>query len=311
MNRGAWESTAATARGFVAQARLGLISSRLEPRLTWILGSPRSGTTWLGALIASATGTPLLDEPLIGAHLAVPVATVISVAGADPLLYEANASRSHYFFSTQAAASWQPGLRRLLLRRFAGAVIASGAKSSSGLVIKEPNGSLAAPLLMRVVPRSRLLFVVRDGRDVVDSIVDGATDGWITEVHGAAVDDEARETFIIGRANHWVRAVNAVETAYAAHEPARRFRVTYEALLAEPVVELERIMTWLGRADAIPALPQLVDQLSFDKLPPDQTGPGRFARAATPGLWREHFSATEQELLAQIMGSTLVSLGYE
>ena len=40
------------------------------------------------------------------------------------------------------------------------------------LVVKEPNTSEAADTLVKLLPSSRVVFLVRDGRDVVDSMLD-------------------------------------------------------------------------------------------------------------------------------------------
>lgn len=47
------------------------------------------------------------------------------------------------------------------------------------LVIKEPNGSIGAPLLMEALPESRMIFLIRDPRDVVASAMDALRkDSW-------------------------------------------------------------------------------------------------------------------------------------
>src|SRR5688572_16983136 len=51
-------------------------SFALERRVVWMLGSPRSGSTWLLHLLARLTGASAVDEPLIGAHLATPLGAV-------------------------------------------------------------------------------------------------------------------------------------------------------------------------------------------------------------------------------------------
>ena len=40
------------------------------------------------------------------------------------------------------------------------------------------------------------------------------------------------------------------------------------------------------------------------------TGPTEFARAASPGLWRENLSSEEQRTTTEIMGKQLAALGY-
>jgi Sulfotransferase family len=293
------------------RADLAIATTTLEPRVTWILGSPRSGTTWLTAQLAALTGAVAVDEPLIGAHLAVPMGAVTSLPHPkDPLVYEASEERPAYFFSRGTEYAWRPALRALLLRRFAAAVITSRGGRRAPVLIKEPNGSLAAPLLLRALPRSRLLFVVRDGRDVVDSMVDGASEGWITQTHGSALAPDDRRAFLERRAHHWVRTVDAVRRAFDAHGADRRLLVTYESLRAEPEAEVARIIRWLGRDDVLDAVPGVVASHSFERLPAEHTGSGQFARAATPGLWRESFSQEEQAVLTTIMGPTLATLGY-
>jgi hypothetical protein len=54
-----------------------------------------------------------------------------------------------------------------------------------------------------------------------------------------------------------------------------------------------------------------VAELSFEAIPAESRGPGRFARAATPGLWRENLSTEEQRLLMDVIGPKLQQLGYE
>src|SRR5688572_190964 len=43
---------------------------------------------------------------------------------------------------------------------------------SGYLIIKEPNGCIGSPLLMEAIPESRMIFLIRDPRDVVASSID-------------------------------------------------------------------------------------------------------------------------------------------
>ena len=50
------------------------------------------------------------------------------------------------------------------------------------MVIKEVNGSHGADLVMSLFPRSKMIFLVRDGRDVLDSLLDANKEGgWMTK----------------------------------------------------------------------------------------------------------------------------------
>src|SRR5436190_1166923 len=97
----------------------------------------------------------------------------------------AEAGRDDQFFAESYRDAWEPRLRELLLARFYAhtRAVKPGVPPERAIVaIKEPHGSQSADLLMRVLPTSRLLFLLRDGRDVVDSeLAANAKGGWVTD----------------------------------------------------------------------------------------------------------------------------------
>jgi hypothetical protein len=291
-------------------------ADRVERRLVWVFGSPRTGTTWLLHLLGSHPGVATMDEPGIGMHLALSAPETLGVpaSGFRPDQMRINDSRSgddDYFFAARYTEVWLPSVRALLVERMT-AQLAGQNGDTELLLIKEPNGSLGADLIMRALPASRLLWVLRDGRDVIDSQLDAARKGsWLSNFGGGmeATPGE-RLRFLEDRAYLWVARTRAVQRAYDAHEPTLRHVVRYERLLGETEADLRRILAWL---DVAPPddLAGVVQRLSFDAVPESQRGPGRFARAASPGLWRENLTAEEQQAVTQIMAPTLESIGYE
>ena len=276
------------------------------------MGSGRSGSTWLLNLLRTFEDVVPVDEPLIGAHLATPVSAVTTLEDpGGPLIYEESRGRASYVFSDVHEAAWRPGLRRLIVDRLAAEVVAADAPRRSLVVVKEPNGSLSAPLLMAVLPESRLLFLVRDGRDVVDSSLDAVTARWATGEDLPPLEGRDRERYIERRAEHWVRATEATWTAYESHDPARRLLVRYEDLRADTPAELDRILTWVGRSADAAEIRQVADRFAFESLPEERKGSGQFARSATPGLWRERFSPAEQAALHRVLGPMLERVGYD
>lgn len=278
----------------------------------WITGSARTGSTWLLYQVGMLLDAPMIDEPLIGAHLGVPLSVITSQplhGEMDGPISDVTASRPDYFFSDAHADVWEPALRALVLRRFAASLPAEG--SHRTVLVKEPTGAPGAPMLLRCLPRSRLLFLVRDGRDVVDSVLDGIDGGWISQQSGLDVEHYGgRRSVLATRARQWVRDVSAVKQAYAVHDPALRIIVHYEDLCERPVEEIDRVLHWLGRPADRDHVEFVVEQLSRDRVGRDDKGPGKFLRAATPGLWREHFDEEEVVLLEGIMGPLLGELGY-
>lgn len=285
----------------------------LEHEIVWIMGSARTGSTWLLYQLGKLLEASVIDEPLIGAHLGAPMSVITGqplYGSLDARISDVTASRPDYFFSETHASTWKPALRDLVLRRFAAAIPRNATNCT--VLVKEPTGALGALMLLQCLPGSRLLFLVRDGRDVVDSVLDGLDGGWITEVSGLDVDHYGgRRELLTRRAEQWVRDVSAVRQAYAAHDPGLRLIIRYEDLRMRPIEEITRVLEWLGRPLDRGRVELVVDEFSRDRVDPLEQGPGKFLRAATPGLWRDHFDAEETVLIQRIMGPLLEELGYE
>jgi hypothetical protein len=290
-------------------------TQRFERRVLWILGPGRSGSTWLLNLLRALPGVVGINEPLIGAHLGLRQSAVTGLTyERDPRVLDSEGDRDDYFFARSAQPVWERDLRRLLLRRLAVAAVHGTRVRESlprTLAIKEPNGSSGASVLLGALPASRLLFLVRDGRDVVDSALDGVSGGWITESSGYRVEDAAeRRAFLEDRARLWVDRMDLMHRAFDDHDPALRLLVPYERLRSDTAGELARIAEWARIEATAVAIGQASEALAFEAIPRDVRGPGRFARAATPGLWRERFTEEEAALVNRIMGPALTRAGY-
>ena len=279
----------------------------LEQRLVWMLGSPRSGSTWLRQLLTDGDQVASMAEPLIGMHLgAIASAAVPMWPAAGGMRIPDIRTDPEYFFSAEHASAWQPGLRRLILARIRPHV----PRAAKRFVIQEPNGSEGADLLMRVLPASSLLFLLRDGRDVVDSMLDALGRGaWIDQAFGVGreFDERARLEVVEHEASRWVLRTKVTLDAFAAHDPARRMIVRYEDLLADTGKTVGDILGWLG---VTAPYAERVAQHAFTAIPADQRGSGRFHRSASPGAWREHLTADEQEICRRVMGDLLADTGY-
>jgi hypothetical protein len=305
----------ARARSAARVARAARARRGVEASLVWMLGSPRTGSTWLLNLLGVDRRVARCNEPAIGAHLGLYAADVMGMHptgfdASEELLADVRRDDVNYFFTDRFQAAWRPHLRRMLLDRLA----LNRGPEARVLVLKEPTGSQAAEMLFRTLPRSKLLFLVRDARDVIDSELDAVQKGgWLATQFGSAdvLEGEARLTFMVAQAHRWASRTEAVLRAYDAHRPDLRFQVRYEDLRADPFPHVAAILTWLDVPVAADALRRHVETLAFEALPAEAKGSGRFARAAAPGLWRENLTPEEQRAVTSIVGPTLRRLGYE
>ena len=325
----------------LAAARAGGPDSEFESRLAWIMGSPRTGSTWLlrmlvhPAILAPQAPTgmrrvagegkrPLpgivpVDESYLMNHVAPIRAPRFTAEQPSPEELTLNATRRRqagYLFADAYADVWRPALRELVLTRFHAQAVRAEVElgvTDPLVVIKEPNGSHAAGFLVWLLPGSRLIFLVRDGRDVIDSLLASQQEsGWRREAGGSELSSDAgRQAFVRRQSQLWLNRTIAVQDAYESHEPELRYRLRYEDLLGDTRRELGSLLEWLGRPRSADELDDTVVQHSFESLPKRVKGPGKTRRAASPGLWRQNLSDTEQEIVNEVMGAKLRELGYE
>jgi len=290
-----------------------------ESRIVWIFGSPRSGSTWLLQMLSALPGVVTINEPLIGAYLGEIVCDYRGVRIEDLNVsnFTFERQRRHIpqqFFSEQSRGVWAPLLGKLIKTRFLAHV--TGAPDAGAVplvVVKEPNGSQAADLILAAVPKSRAIFLLRDGRDVVDSELAGlAPDGWLgKEFTGlGAVEPAERLEFVVRSASKWLWRTEVVEDAVSRH-PGPGLTVKYEDLLTDTAASFGHVCRFLGVEITDDDLGALVARTAFASLPPELRGAGKFFRAAQPGLWRENLSADEQTAVERVIGPKLRELGYQ
>jgi hypothetical protein len=263
----------------VRAARRGLRSgqrfpaARAENRLAFVVGSPRSGTSFTGAALGSQPGWVDLGEvPLLKA--AVP-----ELRG-QPVEEQARA------------------VRRILER-----VRALGLVRGLRAVEQNPETAYVLAGALQAYPQATAVHVIRDGRDVVCSLLER---GWLSDARLGA--DDARQSYG-GHARFWVeperreefeRASEVRRAAWAWRRyveaaravPERTVELRYEALVADPAAEADRVAAALGSEPA--PLREAFGRVHGESL-------GRWRRDLTP----EQVAEVEAEA-----GDLLAALSY-
>lgn len=277
--------------------------SILERNLVWIFGSPRSGTTWLARKLLSHN-THTMDEPLIG-HI-LPIVT--GDINAEVKMYVKQKSREDYFFSDKYIDLWEYHLRKLILNRIYGQFHTLSKK----IILKEPNGALGSKIISECLPNSKIIILLRDGRDVVDSLLDARSEGsWRAAEEGTVVTSEKRISFLKKAAKNWEVRMKVVMKTYETHNVDLKYILRYEDLRQKTSVELEKIYKFLDIEISRGQLEKIVTNSSFENIPSDKKGKGKSRRSATPGGWKNNFSENEKKIIEEIMKERLMQLGYE
>ena len=259
-----------------------------------------------------------IDDPHLGHHLGVwrPIPLAWATAEEPPdltTLTELKREIPDYFFSDRYRDRWLPALRNLVATRFdAQAQELAGEREVSEpmVVVKEP-GSHVADLLFDLFPESRLVWLLRDGRDVVDSWVDAySRDSWAVEGGAFPLAPEGRPHLVRWLASVWVYRTEVVQESFERHPPSRRVVIRYEDLRADPARELERVCSVLDLNAGTRRLREIADAHAYERVADSDKGSGKVVRAANPGGWRASMSAEEQRAMLEIMGPKLAELRY-
>jgi hypothetical protein len=222
---------------------------------------------------------------------------------------EAELHRPDFIMSNATRRGWIRAIRNFVLDCASYTHPRLGA--GDYLVVKEPNGSMGAPLLMEALPESRMILLIRDPRDIVSSMLDGARQGgWMYERKEnedwkrRAVPDNNPETFIRNRSRKYLQHAGSAKKAYDAHM-GPKVLVRYEELRSDTLGTMKRIYSALGIPVDEEELSRVVKKHSWESIPEDQKGEGKFYRKATPGGWREDLTPEQAKIIEKVTAPLL------
>lgn len=285
-----------TARGLVSDRRerrrsgrpLRLSPTAVDPRLhrpVFVLGAPRSGTTFLGSCIGAL--------PEVSYHF-------------EPRVTKA-AARAVY------DGSWSPQRAARVFRSAYRLLLLAGADGGRRFAEKNPENCFIVPFLARTFPDAQFVQIVRDGRDVAVShaekpwlAADSAGSGrrgrggqawgpwarWWVEPERAAEFEAASD--LTRTAWSWRRFTESANAGLATLPAERVLRVRYEEVVTDPVAAARTLATFLGHEE-VPA--ELLAALGT-------------ADPGSVGRWRQALDPAGLADVEAEAGALLAELGY-
>lgn len=262
--------------------------------IVWVFGAGRTGSTWLSSMMADLGRHTLWHEPLVGELFG----NLYYVRGAG------NHGSPHFVLGRHREV-WLPSIRRFVLDGANGRF--PEAADGGFLVVKEPNGSIGAPLLMEALPESRMVLLVRDPRDVAASILDARREGsWLYEKNRARSREwrnEASGQDPDALAETWARSflqrMGNATRAFEAHGGPRAL-VRYEDLRTDAFGEMGRMYGELNITVDDDELRRAIGTHAWENIPEEKRGEGKFYRKASPGSWREDLSPEQARVVEEI-----------
>jgi hypothetical protein len=284
------------ARGDLTGTEAGGIKAE---NVVWMFGAPRTGSTWLSDMMEEGENQTVWREPMVGALFGNPY----YVQGSEAQR-EVQHKNKHFILGRHREA-WLRAVRFTVLDG-AAARFPNATEDGGHLIIKEPNGSMGAPLLMEALPESRMILLVRDPRDAVASALDSAREGgWWSDKAGRSLTVEDRPAVPVeGLAKTYVLHVGNAKKAYEAHR-GLKVLVRYEDLRSDTLVQMERIYSTLEIAVDKEELAQLVEKHSWESIPEEDKGQGKFYRKASPGSWKGDLTPQQVEIIERITAPLL------
>lgn len=214
------------------------IGNVIEPtRLTdrpaakiFILGAPRSGTTWLQELLGSHPAIATSQELKLVQLFLGP----LCLAWDDQPFRNEEHWREHRFVGLACVLDEREFLNAV--RGFAEACYQKvlSLKPGAYMVLdKDPPNSVQAQRLTTLFPDAKFVHLIRDGREVAASLV-SASAGWGGDWAPARVGRAARR---------WRKHV---ESNYGARSSQNYYELRYESLQQDPGATLHDLLDFLG-----------------------------------------------------------------
>ncbi len=263
-------------------------------QLIWMFGQPRSGSTWLSWMMAELENQERWHEPYVGLLFG---GFIYERVKDEKLL-----NNPTFIMGEPYREAWLRSIRNFTLEGAAARY--PELKGDQYLVVKEPNGSVGAPLMMEALPESRMIFLIRDPRDVTASRIDGFRKGsWGRQERDySAVEELNKHTNKL--AQHYLRVVSKVQEAYERH-PGKKALVRYEDLRYDTVDVLKAMYDALEIEVDEVQLEAVVEKHSWENIPEDQKGKDKFFRKAQAGGWREDLSSEQIQIIEDITAPLL------
>jgi hypothetical protein len=261
----------------------------LDPRLhrpIFIIGAPRSGTTFLGSCLGRM--------PEVSYHF-------------EPRLTKA-AARCVY------DGSWSEQRCATVFRTFYSTMLLAGLHGGRRFAEKNPENGFVIPFLDRAMPGAQFIHIIRDGRDAATS---HAEQPWLNAASAGSgksgrggqtwgpaarwwVEEDRREEFsgvpdIVRSAWCWRRFTEASLEGLATLPAGRTIEVRYEAMVNDPMAAADTLSDFLGTTPA-----------GREAL---RAGLAK-AKPSSVGRWRKALDEAQVHDVEQEIGPLLGRLGY-
>ena len=293
-----------------------------SPQINFIISAPRSGSTWLTTALNHHPEIFGTEQRLFGDFCEVWQNNDGTTAPRITFDKFAKSFGMHYFYQflnrnyDTFVEDFQKSFVNFLCH------FAHGRSGKSVIVDKitpyPGTAQFVVDEIKRLFPESKIIHLVRDGRDVLTS---GTFDWLLKDAEGTERHEfyfnpipgmKLQRFFDPKVIKKW--AANWSETIDIFDDCEPDVRVTYEEMKEDMAETLKKIFDALGVESSNEIAQGCEDNSTFERMsgrPPGQEEPTAKARKGIVGDWKNYFTLVDGELFDALVGDQMQKMGYE
>jgi hypothetical protein len=277
-----------------------------QKTLFFIIGAPKSGTTWLQQLINHHPQIYCIGEGLFFEALMPLLKRTLgehnkAIQTKNQMLYNSDEGfpyfvNNHLYYLFAASVL-------MILNKDEG-------KHHPIIGEKTPGNAAHLPLLARIFPEAKFIHIIRDGRDCAVSgwfHIYRDTPEWAKKTYPQFVD------YANSFAKNWQKSVR-LGYKYVNRNPDRCFELKFEDLHQSPYAVMKSLFTFLGAHGDSDTVNACIERASFRHLSGGRERGNEDThshyRKGIIGDWNNHFDATSLQVFMDHAGALLTELGY-
>lgn len=300
-----------TGRYNVLSERYEVISQRIKAALAkeifFVVGAPKSGTTWLQKMLDTHPDILCSGEGHFRRFIA-------EFGHIIKNYNQGQATIANYVYEGNPCyAPFSDEMFDFLVTDFVCLMLGQRLSQKNATFIgdKTPLHVESMETLLTLFPSAKFIHIIRDGRDMAISIT-RHSDRMANRPTTATGQDIFYEC-IKEAAQRWHNAIQAA-LAFKQKFPAHYHELHYRDLKQSPLTTMEKVVTFLGAASSPDILTQMIEANRFEILAGRTSGTEdvtSFYRKGIVGDWVNHFDTRAIEIFNQYAGQSLEAVGYD
>lgn len=309
----------------------------MESCVVWLFSVARSGTTWVGEVCWDLGDIAVIDEPALPRMLGITQTdpelfhvtnnAIWSDNPLSPCIYKDETTQTvkinqdcgiHPVIPRQILryaevrnAIWASHSRNLLQQFFMEAQLEQiireyGIGWYKSVLMKCPNDAQIADFISLWMPRSRLIMLVRDGRDIIRSRFSAFASVTLNQ----SDNRDTRLYCIAYYAQMWNAQLDISEAAYNHHDDAKILSLTYENMRNDSFNFVKTLSTFMNTRLDDQALQRISETRKLENAPAESRGDNKPRQQGYIGGYKKYFNEEEIALMNTIMQRNLEKHGY-